>query len=218
MKRSTFLAVSAAGVFLFILAAFTTVAQDENADAVAHPALPRSVALLDAGYFFKHYPQFKEALSEIKADVDLAEQEVKQKKEELKGMQEQLAIHIVGTTEHTTLEAKVNTFKAQTAADIQTQKTGFLRREARVYHDSFEAMSQEVEEYAKTRNIAVVFRVNDEPVNVAEPKEVLKRINNSVIWYDKERDITRTILQRLARKSKKSEQDTKEPATGYPQS
>jgi len=211
MKRSKFPAAVIGGLLTCLCTALTASAQEEDADAASESRSSQGIALLDVSYFYENHPGFKERLSELKADTNRSEQAFKKQKEELEGLEEQLKLLAVGTPEHAKMEAKVNQFKAQLAASFETQKAGFLRREARVYYDVYQEMAQEVEAYAKAHGITLVLRVHDNPVNVAKPDEVLKRINQPVIWHDQKRDITRTILQRLQRKLKASEPEKEEP-------
>ena len=96
--------------------------------------------------------------------------------------------------------------KAELAGSIEAQKKVFVRREARLYYDAYQEIAQVVGDYARENNLALVLRFNDSPVNVNDPKDVLRRINSPVVWHDRGRDLTRIILQRLTRESNKPEE------------
>lgn len=211
MKPRMLMAAWAGGLLLLGLtpcaapAQETQQTQETTADDLPPTAVPPAVGMLDVNYIFKHYPRFKESLAEMKTDMQRAEEEAKKKQEALRGMQRQLQLLGVGTPEYAKLEKEIATSKAELTGTMESQKKAFLRREARLYYDVYEEMLAEVEAYAQARNLALVLRFNDVPVNLGEPKDVLRHVNKGVIWYDKKRDITRIILERLTQRSKQSE-------------
>ena len=212
MRQPLILTAGAVGLVLLGLVIFTAPAQERAGEGDAPSGARQTVGLLDVSYIYKHCPQFTELISEMKADVQRAEEEVKKKKETVQGMQQQLQLLGVGTPEYTELEKRITMAKAELTGSLETQKKEFLRREARLYHEVYQDIVREVEDHAKANHIAMVLRFNDDPVNVAEPKDVLRQINRRVVWHDKKRDLTRIILQRLVQKSKQSEQNPEEAA------
>lgn len=210
MTRARFLVICAASLLILGFTALATPTQEADDDA-ATPSTAQPIGLLDVGYVFKNYPRFTESLAEMKTDVQTAEGELKKKKEALAGLQKELRLHTVGTPEYAELERRIAMAKAELAGGIETQKKAFLRREARLYYDAYQEIAQAVEEYAKANNLAVVFRFNDSPVNVNDPKDVLRGVNSPVVWHDPGRDLTRIILQRLIQESEKPEEGKEAP-------
>jgi len=184
---------------------FSTAAEDAAEDTARDADPRRAIALIDLSYVYANYPSFKERIAELKLEVDRAQGEVQAKQKAVEEMTRRLQLSTVGTPEHAELEKKITLAQAELAGSVQAQKKTFLRAEARIYHDAYEEIAREVEEHAKENGIAVVLRFNDDPVNVANPEEVLKRINRELVWCDKRRDVTRTIVQRLVKRSKASE-------------
>jgi hypothetical protein len=64
----------------------------------------------------------------------------------------------------------------------------------------------------------MVVRINEGPVNLAKPEEILKQINRDLIWYDPQRDITRLVLQRMAERAKSGEAAEPPPGSEKPTS
>ncbi len=200
MRKSRLTAACLACLLVLGLAAIAgPTGQSEDHPAVAQNS-GQTIGLLDVGYIYKHYPRFTAMLAEMKTDVQAAEAEAKKKKEALEGLQKELRLHAVGTPQYAALEKRIAMAQAELAGSVATQKKVFVRREARLYYDTYQEISQVVQEYARANNIALVLRISDDPVNVNEPKDVLGRINRQVVWHDQSRDLTRIILQRLGDK------------------
>jgi len=210
MTKARFLLICAASLLILGFAALATPTQEADDDA-ATPSTAQPIGLLDVGYVFKNYPCFTELLAEMKTDVQAAEAEVKKKKEALAGLQKELKLHTIGTPEYAELERRIAMAQAELAGSIEAQKKVFVRREARLYYDAYQEIAQVVEDYARENNLALVLRFNDNPVNVNDPKDVLRGINSPVVWHDQGRDLTRIILQRLIQKSKEPEEGKKVP-------
>ena len=210
MTKARFLLICAASLLILGFAALATRTQEADNHAAA-PSTAQPIGLLDVAYIFKNYPRLTELMAEMQTDVQTAEAELKKKKEALAGLQKELKLHTVGTPEYAELEKRIAMAKAELAGSIETQKKVFVRREARLYYDAYQELSQVVEDYARENNLALVLRFNDSPVNVNDPKDVLRRINSSVVWHDRGRDLTRIILQRLTRESNKPEEGKEAP-------
>lgn len=174
------------------------------------PALASgAIGLLDVSRVLKSYPPFLDSIAEMKLDVEKAEEGLKQEKSELENLVAQLKIHPIGTDEHTTLEDRITTLKNELASSVARQKRDFLRREARVYHDAYREVVGQSEQYARQNGIVLVLRFSVEEANVNDPASVLKQINGPIVWYDKDRDITEAVLQRLIERSKEEEEGTR---------
>lgn len=210
MRRARFLAICAASLLILGFTALATPTQEADNHAAA-PSTAQPIGLLDVGYVFKNYPRFTESLAEMKTDVQTAEGELKKKKEALAGLQKELKLHTVGTPEYAELERRIAMAQAEMAGGIETQKKVFLRREARLYYDAYQEIAEVVEDYARENNLALVLRFNDSPVNVNDPKDVLRGVNNPIVWHDQGRDLTRIILQRLIQESEKPEEGKAAP-------
>ena len=87
--------------------------------------------------------------------------------------------------------------EAALTAQIQVQKTAFLRRQAVLHLKVYQALGAEVEAYCREKGIDLVVRVNTTPVNPSKPDDVLRQINQQVVYFKPAVDITAAILERL---------------------
>jgi outer membrane protein len=160
--------------------------------------IPSNIAVLDVSYVFKNLPRFKAFMEQMQADVAAAENDVKKEREALKHEIDQLEQFRSGTPDYKEREAQLTRRRAELATRIELQKRDFLQRESKIYNTIYEEMMQEVEYYAANNGVAMVLRFNGDPVDTQKPEDVLRRINQPIIWYPRDRDITPIILEKLA--------------------
>jgi Skp family chaperone for outer membrane proteins len=198
VKRSPFVAVLAASAIVLGLWAGSAAAQVPAVRPPAHPG--GAIVLLDVSYVFEHLPRFKQMMDEMKADVDRAEQDVKTDREAIKKLVDRME-GFKGTADYKALEEEVAKRNGNLAVKIQLQKKEFLQREARIYHNVYKEIQQEVDYYCQANGIDMVLRFNGDPVDVERPDSVLAFINRPVVSYAKDRDVTPIILDRLVKRS-----------------
>ncbi len=58
---------------------------------------------------------------------------------------------------------------------------------------------QEVDYFAASHGISMVFRFNGDPVDVEKPDEVLRYINKPIVWVPQGCNITQYVLERVNR-------------------
>ena len=169
------------------------------AQAPARPATGPSVALLDVSYIFKNHARFKGQMEDMKADVERAEAQVKKERETIIKLAEDLQRFRKGTPDYKALEEELAKRQADLSVQVQLQKNEFLQREAKIYHNVYQEILQVTDYYCKQNTVDMVLRFNGDPVDIDRPDSVLSFINKPVVWYQKNLDITPTILAELNR-------------------
>jgi Skp family chaperone for outer membrane proteins len=200
VRKSHLLAILAASVLSIGLVAAYGVAQQPGRTAMRPPAAAPNVpniALLDVSAVFKNHSRFKAMMEQMKADVQQAETHVKQDQEAIRKLAEQLQQYRKGTPEYQQLSEAITKRKADLTVKVQLQKDDFLQREAKIYHNVYHEVQQEVDYVAAAHGISVVLRFSGDAVDPAKPETVIRGINRPVVWYAKNLDITPVILERL---------------------
>lgn len=210
MKNSHLLAALAA---VLSLTYFSSLAV---AQAPAKPAAGPSIALLDVSYIFKNHARFKGRMEEMKADVERAEQQVKTERDAITKLAERLQDFRKGTPDYKQMEEELAKRGADLQVAVQMQKSEFLQREAKIYHDVYQEIWQVTDYYAKQNSIDMVLRFNGDPVDVDRPDSVLSFINKPVVWYQKQLDITPAVLQELNRSAPPARQADKRNGAAAP--
>jgi Skp family chaperone for outer membrane proteins len=208
VNKSHLLAALAAGVAVLASVLWLTPA---GSDAVAQqpggrPLRPAStgpvIALLDVGHIFKNHTRCKAMMDELKAQAREAEQEVEKGQEAITRLRERLdpsspTAFRKGTLEYKELEQEIAKRNAALAVQIQLQRKEFGRREAKLYHNVYQEILQEVNYYCVAKSVTAVLRFNRKGPDVESLDSVLGYIHKPVVTYAKDLDITDLILQQL---------------------
>jgi Skp family chaperone for outer membrane proteins len=155
------------------------------------------VALLDLNYVFKNYSKFKAAMDEMKESVKQADADIKGEQERIRQLAEQAKQYHPGTPDYKNIEAEVAKRDADLKVRLQLQRREFLEREAKIYHSTYLEIQQEVAAYCQQYGIVMVLRCNTQPINSTEPEDILRGINEQVVYSSQDRNITGAIFNQL---------------------
>jgi Skp family chaperone for outer membrane proteins len=160
-------------------------------------APPTGVGLLDLSRVFKQYVAFQKEMDDMKADVDRAEEHMKQQTESLKQMAMQLQERKPGSPDYKQLEADLTKRRSDLQVQMQLMRKQFLEREADIYDRHYKAIQNEVSYFASQQNLAAVLRFNKSEADATNPQDVLGKINQPIVWHNPAVDITERIIYNL---------------------
>lgn len=219
MKKSRCWAMLAVVLSLSVLASFVVAQAPVGAQSGSPATGPKKIALLDVSYIFKHHTRFKGMMEDMKRDVGRAESSVKAERDAVVKLAESLQDFRKGTPDYKAMEEDLAKRQADLSVKVRLQKNEFLQREARIYHNVYQEISQATDYYSKQHGIDMVLRFNGDPVDVDRPDSVLSHINKPVVWYSEGMDITPYVLQELNRTANPSAADRRgapaRPANPY---
>jgi Skp family chaperone for outer membrane proteins len=200
--RPTQIVAAVAACALCVVFAFPALAQQQPQPAAPTQGLqpgPANIAVIDIAAIYKAHTRFTQMMNEIKADMEAADGVVKKERDTLKGMVDSMEQFRSGTPDYKRLEEEIARRQADLATRVQLQKKEFLLREARVHYSVYQEIMQEVDYFAASHGIAMVFRFNSDPVDVERPEDVLRHINKPIVWVPQGCNITPYVLERLNR-------------------
>jgi Skp family chaperone for outer membrane proteins len=163
--------------------------------AAARPVTP--VVLLDVSYIMKNHKRRKAMMEQMKVDMQRATAEAKSQSDTIRKLVERLKGIKPGTPEYKTGEAEALRLKSELDIKMQLQKREFMQREAKILYNVYQEIKQEVNYYATAKNVSMVVQFNGDKVDKDNPQDIIRGINQSVVWYSKNLDITPIILNRL---------------------
>jgi len=200
VKRSPLLLIFSAVVLATSIAAAQTASRPPARTAMRPaPAVP-TVALLDVSRIFKSHARFKAMMEDMKADVQRAESQIKMERGSIQKLAERLKEYRKGTPEYKSIEEDLTKRQANLRVRVELQRKEFLEQEAKIYHNVYQEILQEVDYYCASRGIAMVLRFNSEAVDAGRPEDVLRYINKPVVWHNRALDITQIVLENLNRR------------------
>jgi Skp family chaperone for outer membrane proteins len=155
------------------------------------------VAVIDVGYIFKNHVRFKAAMDKMKDEVMAAENSLKNERDRINGLMEQLKGFNVGSPEYKKLEAETAKAQGDFNIDAQLRKKDFMEREAKVYLQVYTEIEKAVAQFAREHRIAVVHRFDGEPVDNSDRNQILRGITKPIVYLEPGIDITPDILKML---------------------
>jgi Skp family chaperone for outer membrane proteins len=184
-----------AAAVLVLSVVLTTAASAQQPGA--RPAPVAGIAMVDLGRVFKEYGRFNAQMEAMKAEVQTAEATMKKENDYLNSRIEELKQLKPGSQEYNTLEQEIARLRGDMGVRVQLKRKEFVMREAKIYHQAYDEISQVVRDFAQGNNISAVFRYNGDQVNTDNPEEVLRDLNKPVVFFSPGMDITGYVLQAL---------------------
>ncbi|GHT12858.1 hypothetical protein FACS1894170_08180 [Planctomycetales bacterium] len=173
-------------------------AQQATAPAAAR-ALPTRVAVVDVAQLIKAHPDFKAKQEALQAQVKDAEGRFQTRQKGIQDKQKGLEGSSAkpGTTEHQRMLDEIASDLADFEKDAKQQQRKFALENSRIMYETYQDIKQVIKTYAQARGIAQVtdFRAFDP--NPAEPQSVAEDMDQKLVWFDEQLDITKYIISSL---------------------
>jgi Skp family chaperone for outer membrane proteins len=196
VTKSRIVAAVAGSLLLICLAVTPAPAQQRSGGMGMQPVAP-GIALLDVSRIFKNHTRFQQMMTDMKADVERAEADMKGRRDQITQAVERLKELKAGTPDYKQLEQQIATMQADLNVQVQLQRKEFLLREAKIYNAIYGEVEAQVRYYAQNMGIAMVMRYNGDAVDADNPEDVLRNINKPVVYFAQGMDITDVILKQL---------------------
>ncbi len=157
------------------------------------------IAVVDISRIFNEHQGFKASIEAVKKEVEQVEATMKQDHQQLRSLQEQLNRLNPGTPDFKKIDGQISEKKAQIAVKMDKHRKEFMEKEARIYNQTFLAISGAVKQYSLHNDLALVIQLRSD--NNGSPKErlqktVMKKLQNPIVFQNRI-DITNDILTML---------------------
>lgn len=159
------------------------------------------VAVVDVTYIFKNYKRFNAMMEQMKQDVESTERTLAEERKLINDEVEALNSKFqAGTPEFEREDDRITERKTKFNLKMTRQRKDFLEREAKIYYQAHLEVNDAVKYYALRHNLGLVLRFNGDPVDPNNRQDVLRAINNPVVFQNGI-DITPSVLSDLDRQS-----------------
>ena len=218
--KTTRIFVGALGL-LVGLAASQLFAQNRPMTQPAQPvrqgAAPQ-IAVIDISRIFKEHPRFIEEMARLKSRVESEDAKMKARADRLQSLADELKTLKPGSQEYKDKERLIASERAQMQIDIQVQRKEFLQQEAAIYKEIYESVKIQVANYASRAGLAAVVRYTKPPAEAdpEQPNSVLAEIQQDLVWFAPQLDITNHILASLGARANPSANPGTAPRQGIP--
>jgi Skp family chaperone for outer membrane proteins len=151
------------------------------------------IAVVDISFIFKNYPQFTSQIEALKKEMETADGQLKADRDRIVSMEEQRNTLKPGTEQFKQLDEELARQKAEFSIKQGTVRRDFLEREAKVYYQTYNAVSDAVKHYAQQQSIGLVLRFNGDAIDPNQREDVMRAIMQPIV-HQSNIDITPDVL------------------------
>lgn len=155
------------------------------------------VAVLDVAEVFKVNQSFDSQMKNLKQEAEGLKTEIQQRQESIKQKAQSIAQsgYEPGSPKRNEMEGAVEQEQAGLRTWARQQEARLLTTEAKVYYDTYKKMQRVVSELASVNKISMVIRYDGGKIDPSSRPEVIKAVNRSVVYSDKNIDLTPYVIE-----------------------
>ena len=154
------------------------------------------VAVLDVAKVFKANPEFDAQMERIKDEAEALKLQIQKQQENIRSRAEAVAQMEIGSTERNQQEAALEQEQAALRTHARQAEADLLKREAKIYYDTYVKMQNVVGSLATKYGITLVLRFDSAEIDPENRGEVIKGVNRQVVYHHK-LDLTKMVIQQL---------------------
>ncbi|MDR2439013.1 MAG: OmpH family outer membrane protein [Planctomycetaceae bacterium] len=161
--------------------------------------LPNLVAVVDVAQLIKEHPEFltkQEALQKL-VQVEEAKFRARQKQITDKDKALQNSGFKPGTAEHQKQVDEIANEYADFEKDVKTMQRKFALENSKIMYETYQHIKKVIGNFAKQRRIAQVTDYRIFEVNPAEPQLVAEDMDQNLVWFDEQLNITELVINAL---------------------
>lgn len=155
------------------------------------------VGVIDMLYIFENHETFKLRKAELDGRKEATEKQLITQRDNFKAKMDRLKEWKPGSPEFSKLESELAQDEAKMKVDVKKLNEQFIMEEGKMYYATYQEVLEEVKRYAAQMNMLLVLRYTGGEVHVDNPEEIMKEMNEQVVYYNKAIDITGAILNQL---------------------
>ncbi|TWU25934.1 OmpH family outer membrane protein [Bythopirellula polymerisocia] len=154
--------------------------------------------VVDVTYIFKHYQRFTTSMENMKKEMESADGQIKTERDAIVEKERAREQYNPGAPEFKQIDEEIARLKAEFQLKAGKIRRDFLEREAQVYYQTYQEVSNAVQYYAQQHNIGMVLRFNGDAIDPNNREDILRAINKPVVFQNNV-DITPDVLALLNR-------------------
>ena len=155
------------------------------------------VCVVDVAKVFDNHAQFNSQLDILKQQAEEYKFSLQQRGEKLRAESEQLKNFEVGSTDYKALETKLAEASALMEVERRNKTREFVQAEAQLHFDTYVQVTQLISDYCEQRGFRVAMRFNALQMDPNAPQSIMQRVNEFVVFYNPQIDITQQIIGAL---------------------
>ncbi len=169
--------------------------QPAGAQTAARPS-GTSVAVIDLQDVFDAHPRLKSQLEQLSTQVDAFQAFLRQERQKVETLAEQLKTLKPGTPDYTAREKEFASIQADLQVQVRQKSREFLEQEAAMRLEAYQDIQQHIARFCQTYGVQLVIRYSRAPIDPTKPQEIQLGLNRPIV-YQNSLDITQHIIDAL---------------------
>ncbi len=155
-----------------------------NKEAAAED-VPHKIALIDMEYVFKNYEKLKYLQEEMKADLQVEDNKLKDKAKKGQQMVAELKDYKPDTPEYDARRQKIEKLDTDMKFDQKQIQARLQRENAKITLTVYHEMHDAVEKFCKHFNYTLAIQFTRTEANSSDPQRMMQVMNQQVVYYRK---------------------------------
>ncbi|MCP4479737.1 MAG: OmpH family outer membrane protein [Planctomycetaceae bacterium] len=159
----------------------------------------QKVAIVDIPLIFKSHVSFGDQLGALRTEAEKFKMDSMKAQQDL--MEKARLLEQSSLTPGTAEFKREETALAQQAAKMEVDQKdtmrGLMRREAQLHYQTYQAIQEVIQQYCERNRIQLVLKFDRGQIDPAKPESVMQKVNQPVIFYVQQNDITDLVIARV---------------------
>lgn len=183
-----------------------------RAPAAAAPASAgTSVAVIDIKYIFENNPRFKGAMEGVAKEAKQFDEYALDQRNKITKRGEQLKALEAGSPDYKRLEEEIAGMHTDLQLQFSRKQRELADRRSKIFFEAYKEIERHVQDFSERNGIDMVLRFDSSEMDENNRESVFQGVNRGVV-YQRERDITKHVLERLSRATATAPGATAAPA------
>lgn len=157
------------------------------------------VVVVDIKTLFKAHAAFNAQLENLRQLAEAQQAEAVELQRRLAGKAELLGQYDASSKEFREGEADLARETAAAEVAMRNKMINLVKAEARLHYDTYQQITGLIAEYCQQRDLSLVLRHSPVEMSPGNPDSVMQGVNNQIVFFRSNRDITADIVSLLAR-------------------
>ncbi|MDR2754151.1 MAG: OmpH family outer membrane protein, partial [Planctomycetaceae bacterium] len=161
--------------------------------------LPNFVAVVDVAQLIKEHPDFRTKQENLQKLVQAEEAKFRARQQQITDKDKSLqnSGFKPGTKEHQNQVDEIANEYADFEKDVKAMQRKFALENSRIMYETYQHIKKVIGTFAKQRRIAQVTDYRVFEVNPAEPQLVAEDMDQKLVWFDEQLNITEFVIDAL---------------------
>jgi Skp family chaperone for outer membrane proteins len=159
------------------------------------------IGVIDLAYVFEKHPTIQSQIQVIDNQIKDVEAQINSRREDLLKQAEGLGALDENSPDYRALEERLSKQEADLKLDFVRKEKQFAEAKAGIIFNEYSRIEEKISKWAVYNNMSVVLRYRRMEMDPSKPATVSQGLQKSVVYYNKNYDLTDVILAEIIKES-----------------